>query len=106
MAVCTTSAPLLLAVRLSCARLANGPDWSFFALVAAQAGGLTADAGRRREPCGVVIELISEFSIVIEMTLGTRRRNERSTLPISGDATVNFAESQDALLLGLQLRKH
>ncbi len=102
----TTSAPLLLLVRLSRARLANRPGRSFFALAAARAGGLTVDARRRRGPCGIVMELIIKFSIVVGMTLGNRRRYERSTLPISGDATVSLADPRDALLLGLQLPKH
>ena len=101
-----TPAPLLLLVQLSRARLANRPGRSFFALAAGRAGGFTVDARRRRGPCGIVMELIINFSIVVGMTLGNRRRYERSTLLTWGDATVSFADSPDALLLGLQLPTH
>ena len=55
--------------------------------------------------CGIFCQLI-KFSIVIEMTLGNRRRYDRSTLPVCGNAMVSFTDSPDALLLGLQLTTH
>ena len=101
-----TPAPLLLLVRLSRARLANSSNRSFFALAAARASGLTVDARRRRGTCGIVMELIIKCSIVVGMTLGNRRRYERSTLLTWGDATVSLTDSREALLHGLQLPTH